>query len=140
MRSMRKFIRHPLDVPIEIRCAPDGSYILECTQDVSFGGLAFLSDAAIEPGGIIKLRIPYFMPVSDVTTARVTWCKHTGSKYAVGVEFLDSAEAFRVRMIEQVCHIESYRREVEQREGRQLTDEEAAAEWISQYASSFPNP
>jgi hypothetical protein len=137
---MRQFIRHPLDVPIEIRSAPDGSYILECTQDVSFGGLAFASDAAIEPGRIINLRIPYFRPVFEVTAARVTWCKTTGSKYAVGVEFLDSAEAFRVRMIEQVCHIESYRREVEQRDGRKLTAEEAAAEWISLYASSFPTP
>jgi hypothetical protein len=137
---MRQFIRHPLDVPIEIRCVPDGSYVLECTQDVSFGGLAFLSETAIEPGGIIKLRIPYFKPAFEVTAAQVTWCKKIGSKYAVGVEFLDSAEAFRVRMIEQVCHIESYRREVEQREGRHLTDEEAAAEWISLYASSFPNP
>lgn len=137
---MRQFIRHPLDVPIEIRCAPDGSYVLQGTQDVSFGGLAFLSDTAIEPGRIIKLSIPYFRPVFEVTAARVTWCKNTGRKYAVGVQFLDLADAFRARMIEQLCHIESYRRDVEQREGRLLTAEEAAAEWISRYASSFPNP
>jgi hypothetical protein len=43
-------------------------------------------------------------------------------------------------MVEQVCHVESYRRAVEQREGRQLTAEEAAEEWISRHASSFPNP
>jgi hypothetical protein len=43
-------------------------------------------------------------------------------------------------MIEQICHIESYRRDVAQQEGRQLTTEEAAVEWISRYASSFPNP
>lgn len=137
---MRHFIRHPLDVPIEIRCAPDGSYVLQCTQDLSFGGLAFFSDSAIEPGSNIALRIPYFRPAFEVTSARVTWCKNTGRKYAVGIQFLDSADAFRVRMVEQLCHIESYRRDVEQREGRRITAEEAAAEWISQYASSFPNP
>jgi hypothetical protein len=72
--------------------------------------------------------------------ARVTWCHRSNSHFAIGVEFLDSAEAFRVRMIEQICHIESYQREVEQREGRQLTAEQAAAEWISRHASSFPDP
>jgi hypothetical protein len=43
-------------------------------------------------------------------------------------------------MVEQICHIERYRNDVAQREGRQLTAEEAALEWISRYASSFPNP
>jgi hypothetical protein len=43
-------------------------------------------------------------------------------------------------MVEQLLHIESYRREIEQQEGRPLTTEEAAREWIGRYASSFPNP
>ena len=43
-------------------------------------------------------------------------------------------------MVEQVCNIENYRRDVEQREGRKLTTEEAAKEWIKRDASSFPNP
>ncbi|TMA10996.1 MAG: PilZ domain-containing protein [Deltaproteobacteria bacterium] len=137
---MRQFIRHPSDVPIEIRCAPDSGYVRRCTQNVGFGGLAFLSDMAIEPETIIALRFPYLRPVFEVAAARVAWCQNQGSQYAVGVQFLDSEEAFRVRIVEQICHIESYRRDVEQREGRQLTAEEAAKEWISRYASSFPKP
>ena len=70
----------------------------------------------------------------------MAWCQNEGGQYAVGVQFLDSEEAFRVRMVEQVCHIESYRRDIAEREGRQLTAEEAALEWIGRYASSFPNP
>jgi hypothetical protein len=137
---MRHFIRHPSDVPIEILYAMTKGFVARHTQDVSFGGLAFYSDTAVEPELIISLRIPVLRPAFEVPAARVSWCQHKGIRYAVGVEFLDSAEAYRVRMIEQVCHIESYRRCVEQKEGRHLTAEEAAEEWINQYASSFPNP
>ncbi|MGH9893404.1 MAG: PilZ domain-containing protein [bacterium] len=137
---MREFIRHPADVPIQIQCAPDNRFEGRCTQNVSFGGLAFSSATAIEPETFITLRLRYLQPVFEVPAARVAWCRNEGSQYVVGVQFPDSEEAFRVRMVEQLLHIESYRREVEQREGRQLTTEEAARDWISRYASSFPNP
>lgn len=137
---MRHFIRHPSDVPIEILYALDKDFLPYSAQDVSFGGLAFFSDTAVEPELIVSLRIPVLQPVFEVPAARVSWCQQKGVRYAVGVEFLDSVEAYRVRMIEQVCHIESYRRTIEQQEGRYMTTEEAAEEWISQYASSFPNP
>jgi hypothetical protein len=137
---MRQFIRHPSEIPIEIQCASESSYVQRPTQNVSYGGLAFLSDTAIELDAIIGLRMPHLRPAFELPAARVAWCHQEGSSFAVGVQFLDAAEAFQVRMVEQVCHIESYRRDVEQREGRQLTAEEAAEEWISRHASSFPNP
>ncbi|MCZ7563309.1 MAG: hypothetical protein M5U08_05410 [Burkholderiales bacterium] len=43
-------------------------------------------------------------------------------------------------MVEQVCHIEEYRRAVARDEGRTLSTEEAAAEWIAEYAARFPDP
>jgi hypothetical protein len=137
---MRQFIRHPSDVPIEIQSAPDDGYIRRSVKNVSFGGLAFSSDAAIEPETIIALRFPYLKPAFEVPAARVAWCQNEGGQYTVGGQFLDSEEAFRVRLVEQICHIENYRREVAQGEGRELTSEEAALEWISRFASSFPNP
>lgn len=137
---MRQFIRHASDVPIEIRCAADSEYTGRSAKNVGFGGLAFFSDTAVEPETVVALRMPCLRPVFEEATARVTWCKNEGGQYAVGVQFLDSEEAFRVRMVEQVCCIANYRWDVEQREGRKLTTEEAAKEWISRYASSFPNP
>lgn len=137
---MRLFIRHPTDVPIEIQDAPEHGYVRQATQDIGFGGLAFISTKAFEPECLIALRIPCLKPAFEVAMARVTWCHSSNSHFAIGVEFLDSAEAFRVRMIEQICHIESYQREVEQREGRHLSAEQAAEEWISRHASSFPDP
>jgi len=43
-----------------------------------------------------------------------------------------------VRMIEQICYIEHYRKEVLLNEGRRITSEQAALEWIEKYAQDFP--
>ena len=58
----------------------------------------------------------------------------------LGVEFLDRRDAFRARMVEQVCHIENYRKTVYHTEGRVLAGKEAALEWIGKYAAHFPDP
>jgi hypothetical protein len=41
-------------------------------------------------------------------------------------------------MVEQVCHIKQYSKEILEKEGRKLSDEEAAVEWIEKYAKDFP--
>ena len=48
-------------------------------------------------------------------------------------------DAFLARMVEQICHIEDYRQSVCRVEGRRLSAEEAAVEWIAQYAAQFPD-
>ena len=70
---------------------------------------------------------------------RVTRVDREAGRCVVAVGFLDRADAYRARMVEQICHIEQYRRDVWQREGRRLTAEEAAREWIERYAAAFPS-
>ncbi len=60
------------------------------------------------------------------------------SQHEVGIEFEKSRDFFRMRMIEQICHIEHYRGEVLRTQDRELSAQEAAAEWISKYADDFP--
>ncbi|MCK4710531.1 MAG: PilZ domain-containing protein, partial [Gammaproteobacteria bacterium] len=71
-------------------------------------------------------------------TGRVVWNKKNENGFEIGLKFDDPNELFRLRMIEQICHIQHYRAEVKQHEGRELSSEEAAKEWISLYASNFP--
>jgi hypothetical protein len=71
---------------------------------------------------------------------RVCWCQEKNGHFVLGVKFLDTEDAFRVRMVEQICHIEHYKREVFEKEGRVLSGEQAAMEWIPKYGSVFPNP
>ena len=137
---MRQFIRHPVDVPIEVRTDDAGPMSAFHTHDISAGGLAFLSGFAVDPGARIGIRIPYVQPAFEAR-ARVVWCHpYPGEGYELGVSFLDAQDAFHARMVEQICHIEDYRRGVLRTEGRELSAEEAAMEWISKHAEAFPNP
>jgi hypothetical protein len=70
--------------------------------------------------------------------ARVCWIRYRGPGYEVGIAFRGAAERYRARMVEQICHIEAYREAVARHEGRALSGDVAAAEWISRYAASFP--
>ena len=101
------------------------------------GGLSFHSKNKLEAGAQISIRIPLLRETVQVS-GQVVWCKKQGDAYEVGVTFRDKQEAFRTRMVEQICHIEEYRSEVLEQEHRQLTSEQAAIEWIKKYAASFP--
>ncbi|MCH9638147.1 MAG: PilZ domain-containing protein [Betaproteobacteria bacterium] len=138
---IRKFIRHPSDVHIQVTMdwADDEYDDLnnETLNNVSLGGLSFISKQALEIRQKIKICIPV-LETENTLTGSVVWCEKSNNGYEIGLEFDDSKEIFRLRMIEQICHIEHYRKEVERIEGRELSADEAAKEWISRYASDFP--
>jgi hypothetical protein len=135
--GMRQFIRHPVDIPIEVSRATE--FAGARSYNVSLGGLALRCGAELEVGGIVQLRIPFVQPLFE-TKARIVWCRECEAGFELGVEFLDADDAFRARMVEQVCAIESYKKTVSQTEGRSLSTDEAAMEWIAKYASQFPDP
>jgi hypothetical protein len=136
---MRQFIRHPVDLPVEIGTGNlHGPAAAAHAHDISAGGLAVHVDRAVAPGEHVHICIPYVQPAFEAD-ARVAWCEPSEiAGYEVGVTFLDAEVAFLARMVEQVCHIEDYRQSVGRVEGRQLTAEEAATEWIERYAGEFP--
>ncbi len=68
----------------------------------------------------------------------VVWCRKQDGHFEVGMRFGDDRTAFRVRMVEQVCRIEQYRKNALEQEGRVLSAEEAAHEWVARYAKDFP--
>ena len=139
--NLRRFIRHPTDIPIEVSVSAkgDAKAVLDRRPglDVSVGGLAFHVVCALEPGSLVSVRIASVQPMFE-TVARVVWCRRNFADFTVGAEFVLSDDEYRVRMVEQVCHIESYRRQIFQEERRELSADEAAMEWISKYAAQFP--
>lgn len=134
---MRHYIRHPSDVPIEYRLVEDEPPRREPLKDIGHGGLCFRAGNAIPPGSHLRITIPV---LSRVVAAEgtVVWSRHRQDHYEVGVRFSDEQTEFAVRMAEQVCHIERFRQEVREREGRALSGEEAAREWIKRHAHRFP--
>lgn len=138
----REYIRHPSDIPITIEQASLQGPINLALNNVSQGGLAFDSPSFIPIGTLVNIQIPIVKSNFQVTGV-VQWCQQQApdkDNYEVGIEYIDHEDAFRVRMVEQICHIEQYRREIEQKEGRPLTGEAAALEWITKHAAEFPNP
>ena len=134
---MRQFIRHPSDVPIEYNLGDVVAHTRDYLKDISHGGLCFLSKLRIAPGTIIHIQIPTCQPVFEADGI-VMWCHAANGHYEVGVSLRDANTEFGVRMVEQVCQIEHYKKEVLAREGRSLSGEEAAVEWIKKHAASFP--
>ena len=134
---MRSFIRHPTDIPIEIRLGDQGCQ-REPLRNVSSGGLCFQYSEAAPIGSVIVVRIALTSPPFEAC-CRVAWCQADVGAWQVGVEFLDQDDLFRLRMVEQICHIEQYRTTTAGL-GRTLSSHEAAVEWIEQYAEAFPFP
>jgi hypothetical protein len=135
---MRKFIRHPVNIPIEVNVTEHiTSEIMPKASDLGSGGLSFHYNQYIEPGTLVCIKIPYTKPAFE-TDAKVVWCRKRSDGTELGVEFLSADDAFKTRMIEQICHIENYKHAVNRNEGRNLTVEEVANEWVNKYAADFP--
>lgn len=135
---MRKFIRHPLGCPIAHHFVDsDEPKREDYVRNVSKGGLCFQSRTYIAPDQLIQIDIP----IGDTlfqATCLVSWCKITRKGFDVGVKFENRDTEFTMRLIEQACYIEEYREQVRTKDGRELTAEDAAREWIEKHADEFP--
>tara|TARA_R110002096_G_scaffold71973_3_gene171623 strand:+ start:599 stop:1036 length:438 start_codon:yes stop_codon:yes gene_type:complete len=138
---IRKYIRHPSDVPIQVASEWTEYNIDESADDtlsnVGLGGLSFISRSALETGQRVRVCIP-ILDQENYIVGNVVWCEKSAKGFEIGLKFESSEDVFRLRMVEQICHIEHYRKEVARNEGRELTTQQAASEWISRFASDFP--
>ena len=69
---MRKFIRHPADIPIEVSPVDREDGAPPRMLNVGIGGLAFRVRSAFRPAAVVTVRIPWVQPPFE-TTARVAW-------------------------------------------------------------------
>jgi hypothetical protein len=136
-QESREFVRHTVDVPLEVSTVTDEPAATLQGVNVSHGGLAFLYPECPREGQVFQLRIPTVTPPFEAQ-AKVVWCRRESDQWLVGVSFMDSTHAFQSRMVQQACAIESYRKEILANEGRSLSTQEAAAEWIGKFAGRFP--
>ncbi len=133
---MGNCIQHPESIPVELKILTNSKF-----SNVSDRGplnlkLQFPSNDLLEPGTIVEINFPVRKNPFNVT-AIVETCEANNGIYNVKVYFPDRNNEFRARLIEQVCYIERYRAEILNNEGRELSGQEAAVEWISKFASNF---
>lgn len=140
---MRDFTRHLTTVPIYITAMARGGIRegLACEPcemtNVSDGGIAFEVALPIEVGSLVAVDIPSVSPQYR-GEGKVVWCRAKGEQYEVGLKFVNTQEAYKSRMVQQICQIEEYRHQVFEREGRMLNSDQAAMEWIEKNAENFP--
>jgi hypothetical protein len=132
---MRNYLRHPTSISIEIAVIGETSAEVT-TNNLSEGGLCFLSDSPFKVGSVIDLRIPY-VTEDYICEGVIVWQRaQLGEEFEIGVRFANDDEYNRIRMVEQVCQIEHYRQKLAAK-GRTLTPNAAAMEWIERYAAEF---
>jgi Tfp pilus assembly protein PilZ len=134
---MRHFIRHPADIPIKIIKNESGDCYRQPLQDISIGGLRCRFNEPLAVGTEIKIIIDLVKPVLEIP-GTVVWCRAAETSYELGIEYRGEKDVYRLRMVEQICHIEHYRKEIQISEGRNISSEQAAREWIIKFAGEFP--
>jgi len=132
---MRNYIRHPTSIPIHISAGTHNSTQV-MVNNLSAGGLCFMTDVPVKVGSVVDLVIPCVTPDYQGEGVIVWRRSQEPQGFEVGVRFANDDEYFRVRMVEQVCQIEEYRLQLAD-VGRNLTTEEAALEWINRFAADF---
>ena len=74
---MRKYIRHPSDIPIDFDIDDIKIHDREFLNDISFGGLSFCSKTRLKAGVVITIKISLVKPGFECQ-ATVKWCRKHG--------------------------------------------------------------
>jgi hypothetical protein len=104
-------------------------------RDVSAGGLAVQTGVFYEEGAHLNVCIPN-VPKPFEAIGVVCWHRHLNDQYQIGIRFLDEGSTLRMRMVEQICQIEQYRKQL--MAGGNLTSfEYAAKKWADKHAEDY---
>ena len=107
MSEQRKYIRHPVEIPIEYKITGDPQIHSDAASNVSLGGLCFQSASAIPPGTLISLSFPSINSGVELT-GKVAWCAQKETHIDIGIEFQTRSEAYLAKTIEELCYIRKF--------------------------------
>jgi c-di-GMP-binding flagellar brake protein YcgR len=136
--EIRRYVRSVMGIPVEVKI--DYSDNLDDDDDtitnISLGGLALVSEDPIDLNESIRVACPHLNNDAKLS-GKVIWCQKSRQGYEIGLDFDDPTALERMKIIDQTIDIERFRKTVEDREGRQLSDEQATKEWVSRYTGTF---
>jgi len=137
-KERRRFIRHLLVSPLEYQVEENGRFEPSQTIDVGEGGLLFLGKTEVPQGSVINIQMPLYEKTFRIKAqvVHVTKDGETGL-YRIGVAFTNYSDAFKVKLIEQIYLIEEYRVLRSLQLGRDVSLQEASADWIQRYSERF---
>lgn len=137
--NFQGFIKHPEDIPLDysVDAEQKQQFVNVQMLNVHDGGMVFGACSPVPIG--VKINIRVSINGEELSLCGVvTHCIQLDDDHCdIGVQFKQDNEHYAMRMIEQACHIEHYRK-AWSAHGRKLTEDEAAKEWIARFAPSFP--
>ncbi|MFH1848279.1 MAG: PilZ domain-containing protein [Candidatus Omnitrophota bacterium] len=139
LKERRRFIRHPICYPLEFEHATKKINRRCQTLNISQGGLLFLSRRPVDIGSMIVMKLPLQEKLFKVMAKVLHVSKDPDNPklYDIGVSFCRYADAFKVKLIEQIYLIDEYRTLRSIQLGREVGFRDASEEWIQRYSKSF---
>ena len=132
------FIHHPAGFPIDVKRLWFNDTHPPLDDSPGNIGVIFESEKYIKPGITLEITIPLRNDVEKFR-GKVVLVRNAGTHFEIGLWFSCRADASRARIVEQICHIESYIQEKKYREGPYaLNRDRMAQEWIVNNASNVP--
>lgn len=100
--------------------------------------MCFIAGRFLPVGTKLSLRIPVGDQMFKVN-GQVAYCASSreSGRFRTGVAFLDAENAFRAKLAEEILQINEYQRRISRALGRDVSEEEAAREWIQKHARNF---
>ncbi len=130
------FIHHPSAFPLSYkRLWFDKDKDSDNAQAI---GLCFRSEKYLKPGISVEISIPLRGDVQKFR-GKVVLVRNMDDHFEIGIWLTHAADVHRARVVEQICHIETYLRTKKHQEGPFVSNERVAEEWVSKYAAAFPS-
>ena len=137
-QERRKFLRHPIRVPIKLKIVDDNSFVKSQTADLSEEGMRFEWPDELSQGTLLDVTIPIGNRLFKITGQVVYSTREsTTGLFRTGVAFQEPMMAFRAKLAEEILRIQQFRQKVSRMLGHPISEEEAASKWIKKYAEKF---
>ena len=130
------FIHHPNAFPIHAK----KRWFNRANSD-AYGngmGLCFQSEKYFSPGSSVAITIP-LRGEEQTFIGQVVLVRSQSEQYEIGLWFDQIDVINRIRIVEQICHIEVYLKQKQRTEGPFVSKEKVAEEWIQKFAGVFPS-
>lgn len=135
--SLVGFIKHPERFPIQFKRLRFWERAKLDTSETSNIGLTFTAEKYQKPGSIIEVTIPT-RKETHCFLGKTVMVKETDKHFEIGIWLLNSEDTPKLRIVEQICHIELYLNDKRYKEGPFLSPEKLTEEWINRFAGGFP--
>lgn len=131
------YIPHPREIPVRVTVRKASGTVFRRLENPGLGGIRLICQQPHRPGLLVDLDVRVCGEWRQLRGLVVS-LRDVEAGYEVGMGFLSRSDAFEGRMIEQACHIESYKQGISRTQGRNISAEQAAREWIGRFSATFP--